>query len=94
MVACWLLLFLRLWNFKELIKGEKLTFVDMVHPRHVLESLEVTFKPRPGHRRTYLIVMMVTMLMNMMPYIGESAFQIMYVKRLFSWGVTDYSWYP
>ena len=54
---------------------------------------EVTFKPRPGHRRTYLIVMMFTMLMNMMPFIGESAFQFPYVKRLFSWGVTDYSWY-
>ena len=70
-----------------------MTFVDMVHPRHVIESLKVTFKPRPGHRRTYLIVMMFTMLMNMMPYIGESAFQFPYVKRLFSWGVTDYSWY-
>ena len=93
MVACWLLLFLRLWSFNELIKGKELTVVDMIHPRHVIESLKVTFKSRPGHRRTYLIVMMFTMLMNMMPFIGEGAFQFPYVKRLFSWGVADYSWY-
>ena len=93
MVACWVLLFLRLWNFTELIKGEKLTLVDMIHPKHVVESLKVTFKPRKGHRRTYLMVMMFTMLMNMMPFIGESVFQFSYVKRLFSWGVPEYSWY-
>ena len=64
-----------------------------VHPYHVIESIKVTLKPRPGHRRTYLIIGMFTMLMNMMPYVGEGAFQFSYVKRLFGWAISEYSWY-
>ena len=85
---------LRLWNFQEKLKAKgSLSFYSMIHPRHVLESCSASFKPRPGHKRTYLLMLMVVMLMNMMPSIGEGAYQYLYVKRLFSWGVSDYSWY-
>ena len=37
--------------------------------------------------------MMTVLLLNMLPYIGEGAYQFLYVKRIFSWGVSEYSWY-
>ena len=36
---------------------------------------------------------MGVMLINMMPYIAETSYQYLYVKRFFAWGVTDYSLY-
>ena len=94
MLLAYMYMILRLWNFQEeLEEKESLSFLNMIHPRHVKESLQVIFKPRPNHKRTYLIVMMSVMLLNQMPYIGESAFQFLYVKRIFSWGVSEYSWY-
>ena len=87
-------MFLRLWNFQEKLKEkESLSFLSMIHPRHIKESLSASFKPRPGHRRTYLITMMFVMLMNIMPYIGEGSYQFLFVKRFFGWGVSDYSWF-
>jgi hypothetical protein len=89
-----LYMLLRLWNFQEKRKEkESLSVLNIIHPRHIKESLSATFKPRPGHKRTYLILMMTVMLLNMMPYIGEGAYQFLYVKRIFSWGVSEYSWY-
>ena len=40
-----------------------------------------------------MIIVMFTQLMNMMPYVGQGAFQFSYVKRFFGWAVTEYSWY-
>eukprot|EP00090_Calanus_glacialis_P013647 TRINITY_DN22303_c0_g1_i1.p1 TRINITY_DN22303_c0_g1~~TRINITY_DN22303_c0_g1_i1.p1 ORF type:complete len:512 (+),score=57.94 TRINITY_DN22303_c0_g1_i1:1-1536(+) len=89
-----LYMLLRLWNFQEKKKEkENLSVLNIIHPRHIKDSLSATFKPRPGHKRTYLIIMMTVMLLNMMPYIGEGAYQFLYVKRVFSWGVSEYSWY-
>ena len=90
----YLYMLIRLWNFQEKRKEkENMSFLKMIHPRHVKESFAASFKPRPGHKRTYLLTMMMVMLMNMMPYVGESAYQFLYVKRIFSWGVSEYSLY-
>ena len=94
MSLSFLYMILRLWNFQEKRKEKEiLSFLSMIHPRHIKDSLSATLKPRPSHRRTYLLIMMTVMLMNMMPFIGESAYQFLYVKRIFSWGVADYSWF-
>ena len=85
---------LRLWSFQEkCTQKENLSFLSMIHPHHIKDSLSATIRPRPSHRRTYLLIMVTVLLMNMMPYIGESAYQFLYLKRIFSWGVEDYSWY-
>ena len=94
MVFSFLYMLLRLWNFQEKLTGkENMSLLNMFHPRHIKESLQATLKPRSGHKRVYLITMMCVMLMNMMPFIGESAYQFLYVKRIFNWGVSEYSWY-
>ena len=94
MGLAFLYMLLRLWNFQEKQKEtENLSVLNIIHPRHVKESLSATFKPRPGHKRTYLIIMISVLLLNMLPYIGEGVYQFLYVKRIFSWGVSEYSWY-
>ena len=40
-----------------------------------------------------MIIVMFTQLVNMMPYVGQGAFQFSYVKRFFGWAITKYSWY-
>jgi len=94
MVLAYIYMFARLWNFEEKLKSkEKLSFSSMLHPRHVKDSFTASFKGRPDHKRTYLLIMLSVMLLNMMPSIGEGAYQYLFVKRTFSWGVPDYSWY-
>ena len=94
MVLAYIYMFVRLWNFEEKLKSkEKLSFSSMLHPRHVKDSFTASFKGRPDHKRTYLLIMLSVMLLNMMPSIGEGAYQYLFVKRTFSWGVPDYSWY-
>ena len=85
---------LRLWNFEEKIKAKgNSSFTSLVHPRHVLDSVSASFKPRPNHKRSYLLIMMMVMLLSILPSTGERAYQFLFVKRLFSWGVSQYSWY-
>ena len=94
MAFAYLYMAIRLWNFQEKLKrNEKLSFSSLMHPRHVKDSFVASFKGRPDHKRTYLLIMLSVMLLNMMPSIGERAYQYLFVKRIFAWAVTDYSWY-
>jgi len=94
MALAYLYMAIRLWNFQEKLKrNEKLSFSSLMHPRHVKDSFVASFKGRPDHKRTYLLIMLSVMLLNMMPSIGERAYQYLFVKRIFGWAVTDYSWY-
>ena len=90
----WTYIILRLWNFKEKINvAKKMSFKETIHYRHVTDSIRTTLRARPGHKRTYLLLMMLIMLLKITPYIAEVAFQFLYTKRFFHWDVSDYSWY-
>ena len=92
-IASFLGLF-RLWGFKEnLGSKKKMSLLELVSPKHVLDSVKTTFRKRPDKKRPYLLAMMFTMLMHMMPMFAEIYCQFMYTKRIFQWEVDDYSYY-
>ena len=67
MAVAFLYMIVRLWNFEEKLKSkEKLSFSSMLHPRHVKDSFIASFKGRPDHKRSYLLIMLSVMLLNMM----------------------------
>ena len=86
---------IRLWGYKENLKisKKKMSPLELFHYRHIVDTFKVVFRPRKGHKRTYLIFMMICMLTSMMPYLGKNAFEFLYTKRFFSWDVSDYSLY-
>ena len=68
-------------------------FVDLISPRHIVESFKAVFKKRKNNKRFYLISMMVMMLTHLVTLYAELYCQFMYTKRMFEWEVKDYSYF-
>jgi len=84
----------KLWGFKEKIaKKEKMSFFELVSPKHVIDSVKITFQKRPEKKRSYLLSMMFVMLMHMLPSFAEGYCQFMFTKRMYQWKVDTYSYF-
>ena len=93
----WSYAFLRLWHFQEVVgngKNMKTTsLIDIIHPRHILDTVKVIFKPRSDLKRCFLVAMFFIFLIDEFHDQGELIHEFLFTKRIFSWTVSDYSWF-
>ncbi|XP_059080926.1 proton-coupled folate transporter-like isoform X1 [Tigriopus californicus] len=88
------LLWLRLRSFNWTpVKSDTDSKRNMFHPYHVWDSITTIFKPRPNHRRMYLLLLMGTMISIYAPFQGEKNVSYFYVRTRFGWEVDEYSNY-
>ena len=92
LLGCLYLLF-RFWGFKENIKKSKLDLVQLLSPRHIIDIFKASFRPRPGKKHVYILMMMLVMVAFMMPEDAETMVQFMYTKRMFQWEYDTFSYY-
>jgi len=86
--------FARLWNLEEKLESNvKISFLEIIHPKHVVDTIKVAFRKREGKKRAYLLITLLQQLINLFPWELAVTVQFLYVKRLFRWGVEEYSWY-
>ena len=87
----------RLWGFQETWADKKVakktSFIDMIHPRHIIDTIKVIVKPRHERKRTFLLAMFFVMLSDHFHDMGEIAYEFLFTKRFFSWTVSDFSWF-
>ena len=88
-----LYLVIRFWGFKENINKSELGLVELLSPRHVIDIFKASFRPRPGKKRVYILMMMLVMMAFMMPEDAETMVQFMYTKRMFHWEYDTFSYY-
>ena len=67
--------------------------LELITPRHVLDSLKATFKKRPQNKHLYQLSTMFVLIMYMMGGQGEKYCQFVYVKRVFHWKMDTFSFY-
>ena len=67
--------------------------LDLISPRHIVDSFKAVFKKRKNNKRFYLISMMIMMLTHLVTIYAELYCQFMYTKRMFEWEVKDYSYF-
>ena len=60
---------------------------------HAWDCIKTTFKKREGPNRKYILIFMLMMAMNIMPFIGESSIAYNYVRTRYEWEVDEYSTY-
>ena len=87
----------RLWGFQERwtdkTVAKKTSFIDMIHPRHIIDTIKVIVKPHHEQKKTFLLAMFFVMLSDHFHDMGEIAYEFLFTKRFFSWTVSDFSWF-
>ena len=83
----------KLWNFEEKINKTELSLPDLVSPKNFTDSLKATFRKRPGHKHIYILMMILIIFIMDQASQGDWNIEMMYVKRIFHWGVDEFSYY-
>lgn len=65
-------------------------FADFFDKQHVLDSLNILRKPRPGHRRSFLILLLIAMSLYTFQR-DENQYMYMYSAFKFKWNFSQYS---
>ncbi|XP_059091356.1 proton-coupled folate transporter-like [Tigriopus californicus] len=100
-----ILFILRLWKFEEnvvrlrkeaILLGDipiKSSLKSLLHPKHIIDSVQTVFRRRGQNKRAFLLLILVMILFFVFTVDGEQAVQYLYVVRIFTWGVNEYSAY-
>ena len=83
----------RLWGFEEKINRTELSVPDLVSPKNLTDSLKATFMKRPGYKNVYILCMILIIFIMDMASQGDWIIEMMYLKRIFQWGVDEYSYF-
>ena len=59
----------------------------------IVDCIGTTFKKRQGPNRKFILICMLLIVMQIVPYIGEFSIDYYFVRTVFEWGVTQYSTY-
>ena len=70
-----------------------MTFMSMIHPKHITEAIATTFKPRHGHKRKVVLIGILNQLLQILPTDGEKSVEYLFFVRIFGWGVSETSAY-
>ena len=84
------------WKSKHLEEKEQKNSRKRHHalsPRHIIDSLKVSFKKRANGQRFYLWIYLLVMLNVILPWYGEEVIGYNYVRTRYNWEVQDYSNY-
>ena len=66
---------------------------NLLSLHHVKDSIQTFFKPRPGHNRKFLWVLVTMFLLFMTPMLGEKVVVYLYTHAVYHWEVDEYSQY-
>ena len=83
----------RLWGYEEKINKTELSIPDLVSPKNFIDSLKATFRRRPGHKNLYILSMILIIFIMDMASQGDWIIEMMYLKKIFQWGVVEFSYY-
>jgi len=82
------------WKSKHLQEKEQKNTSKRHHPlspRHIIDSIKVSFKKRTNGKRFYLWVYLLVHFNVILPFYGESVIGYNYVRTRYNWEVQDYS---
>ena len=83
----------RLWGFEEKINKTEISVLELVSPKNVIDSLRATFMKRPGHKNIYILAMILIIFIMDMASQGDWIVEMMFLKRIFRWGVDEFSYF-